>query len=137
MAKYWINDEEKTKLFSKYMVNSKHYAQWAIQVNDSKHTFHVLTANGRVLGSKTCTLKGRPVYSLFDEKNVDLVDVDPRLIIEDLYDLAEWYKKNPLQSVGRDVGVREFQLYITEYGKSTGAVYCCGAKKAETPRWGW
>jgi hypothetical protein len=74
---------------------------------------------------------------LFDEKNVDLVHVDPRLILEDLYDLEDWHKGNPLPSVGRDVGLQEFQLYITEYSKNTGDVYCCDAKKAGTPRWGW
>ncbi len=133
MAKYWINDEEKTKLFSKYMVNDKHYGMWAIQVMDGKHAFHVMTAEGRVLGSKMCTLKGRPAYSLFDEKNVDLVHVDPRLIIEDHYDLADWHKENPLPPEGRDVGLPEFQLYVTEYSKNKGDVYCCGEKKAETP----
>jgi hypothetical protein len=81
MAKYWINDEEKTKLISKYMVNDKHYGMWAIQIMDGKHEFHVMTAEGRVLGSKMCTLKGRPVYSLFDGENVDLVHVDPRLVL--------------------------------------------------------
>jgi hypothetical protein len=134
MAKYWINDEEKTKLFSKFMVNSKHYAQWAIQVNDSKHAFHVLTADGRVLGSKTCTLKG-PAYSLFDEEKVELIHVDPRLILDDFYDLETWEKRNPVPLTGRDVGVREFQLYIKEYSKNQGDVYCCSAKKFEKRNW--
>jgi len=137
MEKYWINDEEKTKLFSKYMVNNKHYARWAIQVMDGEHEFYIVTAKGRVLGSKMCMLKGRPVYSLFDEENVDLVHVDPRLVFDEFYDLEDWKKENPLPPVGRDVGLREFQLYIAGHSKNNGDVYCCGEKKVETPRWTW
>lgn len=133
MAKYWINDEEKTKLFSKYMVNDKHYGMWAIQIMDGKHEFHVVTAKGRVLGSKMCTPKG-PVYSLFDGENVDLVQVDPRLVFDDLYDLEAWEKGNLLPPAGRDVGLREFQLYITEYSKNKGDVYCCSAKKSRNTK---
>ena len=134
MAKYWINDEEKTKLFSKYMVNNKHYAQWAIQVMDSKHEFHVVTEKGRVLGSKICTPNG-PTYSLFDRDSVELVHVDPYLVFDDFYDLEVWKKGNPLPPEGRDVGLPEFQLYITEYRKNQGDVYCCSAKRVETRKW--
>ena len=136
MAKYWIDDEEKTKLFSKYMVNNKHYAQWAMQIVDGKHEFHVMTANGRVLGSKMCTPKG-PVYSLFDGENVDLVHVDPRLVFDDFYDLDAWEKGNPPPSTGRSVELGEFRLFMVEYSKAEGDVYCCDAKKAQTQRWGW
>ncbi|MDY6950223.1 MAG: hypothetical protein SWE60_01815 [Thermodesulfobacteriota bacterium] len=134
MSKHWINDEEKTKLFSKYIVNNKHYGQWKIQIKDGKHEFHVVTARGRVLGSKMCTPKG-PEYSVFDGDNVGLVHVAPHLVFEDLHDLEAWEKGNPLPPSGRDVGLREFRLYITEYSKRKGDVYCCNAKKAETRKW--
>jgi len=134
MAKYWINDEEKTKLFSKYMVNNKHYAQWAIQIMDGKHEFHVVTEKGRVLGSKMCTPKG-PVYSLFDGDDVDLVHVDPRLVFDDVYDLDAWHKGNPKSTTGRSVELKEFRLFILEYTKNKGHVYCCSEKKAETRKW--
>lgn len=134
MAKHWINDEEKTKLFSKYVVNNKHYGQWTIQIKDGKHDFHVVTAKGRVLGSKMCTPKG-PAYSVFDGDNVELVHVAPHLVFDDLYDLDAWEKGHPLPPAGRDVGLREFQRYITEYSKHKGDVYCCNAKKAETRTW--
>jgi hypothetical protein len=75
---------------------------------------------------------------LFDGENVDLVHVDPRLVFDDHYDLEDWKKKNPLPPAGRDVGLPEFQLYVTEYSKNKGDVYCCGEKKAATPpRWRW
>ena len=119
------------------MVNNKHYARWAIQVMDGEHEFYIVTAKGRVLGSKMCMLKGRPVYSLFDEENVDLVHVDPRLVFDEFYDLEDWKKENPLPPVGRDVGLREFQLYIAGHSKNNGDVYCCGEKKVETQRWTW
>ena len=134
MAKYWIDDEGQTKLLSKYMVNDKHYGMWAIQIQDSKHEFHVVTQKGLVLGSKTCTPKG-PAYSLFDGENVELVHVAPHLVFEHLYDLAAWEKGNPLPPAGRHVGLGEFQLYITEYSKKNGNVYCCSAKKAEIRKW--
>ncbi|KPK26848.1 MAG: hypothetical protein AMK69_11395 [Nitrospira bacterium SG8_3] len=113
MAKYWINDEDETKLLSKYMVNDKHYGMWAIQIQDNKHEFHVVTEKGQVLGSKLCTLKG-PVYSLFDGDDVALVHVAPP---------------------GRSVELKEFRLFILDYGKNKGDAYCCSAKKAETQKW--
>jgi hypothetical protein len=132
MPKHWINDEEKTKLFSKYKVNNKHYAKWAIQVMDGKHEFHVMTAEGRVLGSKMCTHKG-PAYSLFDGESVDLVHVAPRLVFDDYYDLDAWKKGNPQVPIGRSVELREFRLFMMEYSKNKGDVYCCCVKRAYTP----
>jgi hypothetical protein len=134
MAKYGINDAEKTKLLSKYMVNDKHYGMWAIQIRDNKHEFHVVTEKGRVLGSKLCTLKG-PIYSLFDADNVELVHVAPRLVFDDLYDLDAWNKGNPKSTTGRSVELKEFRLFMLEYMKNKGDVYCCNAKKAETRKW--
>ena len=134
MAKCWIDDEGKTKLLSKYMVNNKHYGMWAVQVQDSKHEFHVLTEEGLVLGSKICTPEG-PAYSLFDGDNVELVYVAPHLVLDDLYDLAGWYDKNPQASTGRSVELKEFRVFMLEYGKNKGDVYCCSAKKAETRMW--
>ena len=134
MAKYWINDEAKTKLFSKYMVNNKHYAQWAIQIMDGKHEFHVVTENGRVLGSKLCTLKG-PVYSLFDGDNVELVQAAPHLVFDHFSDLDAWNKGNPKSTTGRSVELKEFRLFMLEYSKNKGCVYCCSAKKAKTRKW--
>jgi len=134
MAKYWIDHADETKLLSKYIVNDKHYGMWAIQIMDGRHEFHVITEKGRVLGSKMCSPKG-PVYSLFDGDDVDLVHVAPRLVFHDLYDLETWEEGNPLPPAGRDVGLREFQLYITEYSENEGDVYCCNAKKAEARKW--
>jgi hypothetical protein len=134
MAKYWINDEDETKLLSKYMVNDKHYGMWAIQIQDNKHEFHVVTEKGQVLGSKLCTLKG-PVYSLFDGDDVALVHVAPHLVFDDLSDLDAWNKGNPESTTGRSVELKEFRLFILDYGKNKGDAYCCSAKKAETRKW--
>jgi hypothetical protein len=134
MVKYWIDNAEETKLFSKYMVNDKNYGMWAIQIRDSKHDFHVVTENGRVLGSKTCTLRG-PVYSLFDQDCVELVHVAPHLVFDDLSDLNSWHKGNPESASGRRVELKEFRLFMLEYNKSKGKVYCCSAKRAKTRKW--
>ena len=134
MAKYWIDDEGKTKLLSKYMVNNKHYGMWAVQIQDSKHEFHVVTEKGLVLGSKICTPEG-PAYSLFDGDNVELVHVAPHLVFDALYDLNAWNKENPKTTTGRSVELKEFRLFILEYMKNKGHIYCCSTKKAETPKW--
>ena len=134
MAKYWIDDEGETKLLSKYMVNDKHYAMWAIQIQDTKHEFHVVSEKGQVLGSKICTPEG-PAYSLFDVDNVELVHVAPHLVFDDFNDLDAWNKANPKPTTGRIVELREFRLFVAEYMENKGRVYCCSTKKAETPRW--
>ena len=134
MAKEWIDDAEVTKLLSKYMVNDRHYGMWAIQIQDNKHEFHMVTEKGQVLGSKLCTFKG-PEYSLFDEEGVELVRVAPCLVFDDLYDLDAWNKGNPTSTTGRSVEFKEFRLFMLEYMKNKGEVYCCSAKKAETRRW--
>lgn len=134
MAEYWKNDADETKLLSKYMVNDKHYAMWALQIQDSKNEFYVVTKKGLVLGSKLCTPKG-PTYSLFDGDNVELVHVAPHLVFDDLCDLEAWNKGNPKSTTGRSVELKEFRLFILEYIKNTEDAYCCGAKKAETQKW--
>lgn len=134
MAKYWKDDEDDTRLLSKYRVNDKHYGMWAIQIQDNKHEFHVVTETGQVLGSKICTPRG-PVYSLFDGDNVELVHVAPHLVFDDVYDLDAWNKGNPESTTGRSVELKEFRLCMLEYKKNKGDVYCCSAKKAETRKW--
>ena len=134
MAKYWINDADETKLLSKYIVNDKHYAMWALQIQDNKHEFYVLTEKGLVLGSKLCTPKG-PAYSLFDADNVELAHVAPHLVFDDPCDLDAWNKGNPESTTGRDVELKEFRLFMLEYIKNTGDAYCCSANKAETRKW--
>ena len=134
MAKCWIDDEGETKLLSKYMVNDRHYGMWAIQIQDSRHEFYVVTENGLVLGSKTCTPKG-PAYSLFEGDNVGLVHVAPHLVLNDRSDIDAWKKGNPQSTTGRSVELKEFRLFILEYMKNKGDVYCCSAKKAVRPEW--
>lgn len=134
MSKYWIDDTDGTKLLSKYVVNDKHYGMWAIQIQDSKHEFHVVTRKGHVLGSKLCTLKG-PVYSLFDGDTVELVHVAPHLVFDDLFELDAWNKGNPKMTGGRSVELKEFRLFMLEYMKNKGDVYCCSTKKAEGRKW--
>jgi len=134
MAKHWINDADKTRLLSKYMVNDKHYGMWAIQIQDNRHEFHVVTEKGRVLGSKFCSLKG-PVYSLFDGDKVELVHVAPDLFFNDLCDLNAWNKGNPRSSGGRSVELKEFRHFMSQYMKDKGDLYCCSAKKAATRKW--
>jgi hypothetical protein len=58
IARHWIDDAHQTRLLSKYIVNDKHYGMWAIQIQDNKHEFHVITEEVRVFGSKLCTLEG-------------------------------------------------------------------------------
>ena len=134
MAKHWIDDEGETQFLSKYMVNDRHYGMWAIQIQDSRHEFHVVTEKGLVLGSKICTPKG-PAYSLFDRDNVDLAHVAPHLVLNDRSDLDAWNKGNPQSTTGRSVELKEFRLFILEYMKNKGDVYCCSAKKAERREW--
>ena len=134
MGKYWIDGEDDTRLISKYMVNDKHYGMWAVQIQDSKHEFHVVTETGLVLGSKICTPKG-PAYSLFDGDNVELIHVAPHLVFDDFYDLSAWNKPNSKTSTGRSVELKEFRLFMVEYMKNRGDVYCCSAKKAERRTW--
>lgn len=134
MAKYWIDDPDETKLLSKYMVNDKHYVMWAIQIQDNKHEFYVVTAKGRVIGSKLCTLYG-PLYSLFDGDDVELVHVAPHLVFDDFYNLDAWKKGNPKTTTGREVELKEFRLFVLEYMKNNGDVYCCSDKKTETRNW--
>ena len=127
MVECWIDDDNATKLLSKYMVNDKHYGMWAIQIQDSTHEFHVVTEKGQVLGSKTCTPEG-PAYSLFDGDDVELVHVAPHLVFNDYSDLRAWNEGNPESTTGRSVGLREFRLFILEYTKNKGHVYCCAKK---------
>ena len=134
MVRYWMNDEDETKLLSKYMINDRHYGMWAIQIQDNRHEFHVVTEKGRVLGSKLCTLKG-PVYSLFDGDDVELVHVAPHLVFDDLSALDAWNQGNPKSATGRSVELKEFRLFILDYGENKGDAYCCSAKKVETRKW--
>ena len=135
MAKYWIDDAEETKLLSKYILNNRHYRMWAVQIQDNKHEFHVVTERGQVLGSKICSLKG-PVYSLFDGDAVELVHVAPHLVFDNMFDLEAWKAGNPAPATGRNVELKEFRLFILGYKESNkGNVYCCSAKKSDMRMW--
>jgi hypothetical protein len=116
------------------MVNDKHYGMWAIQIQDNKHEFYAVTENGRVLGSKLCTLKG-PAYSLFDGDKVKLFHIAPHLVFRRLSDPEAINRRNPKSTTGRSVELNEFRLFMLEYMKNKGDVYCCSAKKTETQKW--
>ena len=100
MSADWLDDIDGHKLLSKYLLDDKHYSKWALQVMDSEHEFHVTTEKDKVLGSKMCTPEG-PEYFLFDREDVDLVDVAPRLVLDNLDDLDAWYERNPETPRGR------------------------------------
>ena len=129
----WLDDVNGHKLLSKYLLNDKNYAKWALQVMDREHEFHVTTEKDKVLGSKMCTSEG-PEYYLFDRGDVDLVDFAPRLVLDNLDDLAAWHQRNPEAPAGRSVNLQEFRHYMLEYSKNEGDVHCCSAKKAKLQR---
>lgn len=129
----WLDDVDGRKRLSKYLLDDKNYAKWALQVMDSEHEFHVTTEKDKVLGSKMCTSEG-PEYHLFDREDVDLVNVAPRLVLDNLDDLDAWYERNPEAPAGRSVNLQEFRLYMLEYSKNKGDVYCCSAKKVKSRR---
>lgn len=124
MAKQWIDDDDATRFLSKYMVNDKHYGMWAIQVQDNRHEFFVVSETGQVLGSKRCTLEG-PTYALFDEGNVKLAHVAPHLTYDDQNIGKIPGQKDPVAEGGRIVKLKEFRLSIMEYINNGGAAYCC------------
>ena len=119
MAKYWINDADETKLLSKYMVNDKHYGMWAIQIQDNKHEFHVVTAKGLVLGSKMCTRKG-PAYSLFDGDNVELVYVAPTLFSMIFMILPAGMKRILRRLPGEVLNSKSFEFSCWNTGRTRG-----------------
>ena len=129
----WLDDLDGNKRLSKYLLDDKNYAKWALQVMDSEHDFHVTTKKDKVLGSKMCTSEG-PEYYLFDMEDVDLVDVAPRLVLDNLDDLAAWHRRNPEAPSGRSVNLQEFRLYMTEYSKNKGDIHCCSEKQVKSRR---
>ena len=132
MAKLWINDDEGTRLLSKYIVDNKHYGMWAIQVLDNTHEFFVVTEMGQVLGSKQCTMDG-PTYALFDAESVKLGHIAPHLIPHDpdTGQMSGREDPNTNTNTGRSVKLKEFRLSISEYIKNKGAVYCCSSRRSE------
>jgi hypothetical protein len=129
MAKHWINDEDETKLLSKYIVNDKHYGMWALQIRDNTHDFFVVTEMGQVLGSKHCTMEG-PTYALFDGSSVKLAQVAPHLVIDDIH-APRTFGDGGEATPGRSVKLKEFRLSILEYMKTKGDVYCCSARRSK------
>jgi hypothetical protein len=129
----WLDDADGHKLLSKYLLDDRNYPKWALQVMDSEHEFHVTTGEDKVLGSKMCTPEG-PEYYLFDREDVDLVDVAPRLVLDNLDDLAAWHKRRSEAPAGRSVNLQEFRLFMLEYSKNKGDVHCCGAPKVKSRR---
>jgi hypothetical protein len=130
VAKQWIDDDDATRFLSKYIVNDKHYGMWAIQVQDNRHEFFVVTETGQVLGSKHCTLDG-PTYTLFDDQEVNLAHVAPHLTYDGLGNGNITGHKEPEAEGGRIVRLKEFRLSILEYINNGGAAYCCSRMKSK------
>jgi len=130
MARHWIDDEDGTRLLSKYIVDDKHYGMWAIQIRDNTHEFFVVTQTGQVLGSKQCTLEG-PAYALFDGEDVKLAHVAPHLVSDDSNDRQISGPKDPDAKAGRSVKLKEFRFSILEYIKTIGAIYCCSSRRSQ------
>ena len=129
----WLGNLDGHKQLSKYLLDDKNYAKWALQVMDSEHEFHVTTDKDQVLGSKMCTPDG-PEYYLFDKGDVGLVDVAPHLVLDNCDDFEAWHPKHPEAPRGRSVTLKMFRLHMLDYSKNKGDIYCCSAKKVKSKR---
>jgi hypothetical protein len=130
----WINDDRyQVKPFPRYLVDDKNHGKWLTQATDGEHEIYITTKEDRVLGSKLCTPFG-PLYYLYDQEDVGLIDVDRTLSFDNVDDIDEWYAENPKGPTGRRVKFVEFQRCLLEYRNNKGEVYCCGKKRPELPK---